>query len=94
MTSLEEQIKQKDFFGIMVASIITALAFVAGLFWRDAVKDTINIILPKGQGLMYEYIAAIVATAFVIFVGYILVKAKEKKDEAIQKLLKAKKKRK
>jgi len=79
--------------GVMIASIITAMAFVVGLFWRDAISETINTILPKGEGLFYKYVAAIVATIFVIVIAYVLIKFKEKKDEALQKLLKVKKKK-
>ena len=84
MPSVKETAKFLDFRGLIITSIITALTFVIGLFWRDAIMDTINQFIPLGQGLIYKYIAAIAVTAIVVVVAYTLMKMQNLK---INKLL-------
>ena len=81
----EEQFKRLDIKSIMITSIMTALAFVVGLFWRDAISETINKIVPPGEGLIYKYIAAVIATIIVAIIGYIVVKAQNFNPEALIK---------
>ncbi len=71
---LEEKIEKLDFEGIIIGSIITAMAFVVGLFWRDAIKETIEYFLPEGQGLIYKYLIALLATIIVVIMAYILIR--------------------
>ena len=47
---------------IFATTIATALALVAGLFWKDAITATINEFLPKSEGFLYQYLAAIIVT--------------------------------
>ncbi len=77
MTSLEESAKKLDFRGMMLTSIVTALSFVVGLFWRDAISDTINQIVPGGEGLFYKYLTAIIVTVIVVVIAYVLIKSQD-----------------
>ena len=85
VASFEEQAKKLDFRGIVITSMITAFAFVVGLFWRDAIMDTINQILPEGEGLAYKYIVAIAATIIVSVIAFVLIKTQDIKLESIKK---------
>lgn len=75
---IEEQIKKADLKGAMFTALITALAFVAGLFWNDAIRSAIDVIIPDaGNKISAKFIAAIVVTLLVVIVGYILIKTQE-----------------
>lgn len=77
MAALEENIKKADFRATLTTAIVAGLAFVVGLFWRDAIQATINRIIPQGDGLVFVYAAAIIATIVVIVIAYILVKLEQ-----------------
>ncbi|MDI6721582.1 MAG: DUF5654 family protein [Candidatus Aenigmarchaeota archaeon] len=83
MSELEEGIKKMDFRLIIFTSIITALSFVVGLFWRDAISETINEIIPSGQGLFYRYAAAMIATFVVVVIAYFIIRAQNIKINKI-----------
>ncbi|MFH1420376.1 MAG: DUF5654 family protein [Candidatus Aenigmatarchaeota archaeon] len=90
MAGLEEHAQKLDFRGLFVTSIITALAFVIGLFWRDAIIGTIDAVLPQGEGLIYKYVAAIVVTLIVVVIAYVLMHAQNiKVGEGIRCKVKA-----
>jgi len=94
---MEEKVRSLDFRGFMVSAIITALAFVVGLFWRDAISETIAVFTPPGEGLIYSYVTAILATVIVIILAFVLMKTQTIKLEKILsngKKEEAKKKRK
>ncbi|MBI2172970.1 MAG: hypothetical protein HYT73_02030 [Candidatus Aenigmarchaeota archaeon] len=85
MGELEESIQKMDFRAIVFAAIITALSFVVGLFWRDAITETINQFIPGGEGLFYKYLAAVIATIIVVIFAYILIRAQNLKVERLAK---------
>lgn len=85
MAMFEEQVKRLDFRGIMISAIITAMAFVVGLFWRDAITETIKIVAPQGTGLVYSYITAVIATVIVVIMAYVLMKTQTIKIESMLK---------
>ena len=92
----EASSKNLDIRGLFISAIVTALAFVVGLFWNDAIKSTIEELLPKGEGLFYKYIAAIVVTAFVVLAIYIIIhgqKIAEKQIREIEEFRKLSKKK-
>ncbi|MBI5347124.1 MAG: hypothetical protein HZB66_00780 [Candidatus Aenigmarchaeota archaeon] len=62
MGSFEESAKKLDFHGLIVTSLITSFSLVVGLFWKDAVQDTIDTALPPGEGLFYKYLIAFMVT--------------------------------
>ena len=66
--------KMSDFRTVVLTSIISALALVVGLFWNDAVKSTIEQIVPQGEGLFYKFIAAVIATIIVVIIIYVLMR--------------------
>ena len=85
---LELKEKELEFRKTFLATIIGALTFVAGLFWRDAISGYLDL-LPQTQGLIGKTISAIIITAiFVIIILYL--SSKTKKIE--QQLEKEKKK--
>ncbi len=92
MASLEEYAKRLDIRGLMIASIISALSFVVGLFWRDAERKTIDEIVPKGSGLFWSYVTAITVTVIVVVISFILVRLQELEFKKLFALQKSKKK--
>ena len=87
MGELEESIQKMDFRAIVFAAIITALSFVVGLFWRDAITETINQFIPGGEGLLFKYLAAVIATIIVVIFAYVLIRAQNLRIERLVKKL-------
>ena len=77
MTSLEESAKKLDVRTMMISATVTALAFVVGLFWNDAIRSTIEQIIPKQESLFYKYAAAVSVTVAVVIVAYLLYRSQE-----------------
>ncbi len=71
MATIEERAQELDFKGVMLALIISALGFVAALFWRDAIQEAIDRLVPPGEGLAYSFGVAIVVTAIAVIVIYL-----------------------
>jgi len=74
MASLEEQAKKFEVKAVMVSLIVSAFGFVAALFWRDAISEFITQVIPAGQGLAYQFVAAVVVTLMAVIVIFILTK--------------------
>ena len=72
---------------ILISSIITALSFVVGLFLRDAITETINQLIPGGEGIFYKYLAAVIATIIVVIFAYILIRAQNLKIQRLAEKL-------
>ena len=75
--ALQDAAKKLDFEGLVITSIITALSFTVGLFWRDAIIATINEVIPASEGLLWKYIIAIGVTILVVVVAYLLLRWQE-----------------
>src|SRR3989338_742191 len=75
MKSLEQYAEKLDFRGLVISSIITALSFVVGLFWKDAIQITIDLYFKPGEGLLYIYIAAIIITIAVAVIAFLLIRS-------------------
>ena len=74
---LELKEKELEFRKTFLATIIGALTFVAGLFWRDAINSYLDL-LPLTQGIIGKTISAItVTTIFVIIILYLSSKTKK-----------------
>lgn len=71
---MEELAKKMDLRGAIVSLIVAAFGFVAALFWRDAIKALIDELIPVGQGMLYQFTAAIVVTIIAVIVIYIMAK--------------------
>jgi len=79
----EASSKNLDIRSLFISAIVTALAFVVGLFWNDAIRSTIELIIPtEGEKLYYKYVAAIAVTLIVSIVAYLLYRSQKikKKD--------------
>jgi uncharacterized membrane protein YbhN (UPF0104 family) len=72
--SLEEQAKTLDFTGVVVSLIVSAFGFVAALFWRDAIKAFIDEVVPAGEGLAFQFYAAIIVTVIAVVAIYVVSK--------------------
>ena len=74
MATFEEQVEHGNVKDIVIGAIMTALAFVVGFLWRDAIVATINLFVPSGEGVVYLYVSAIIGTIVVVIVAYLFVK--------------------
>ncbi len=74
MASLEEQAKEFEIKAVMISLIVSAFGFVAALFWRDAIGAFIDEVIPEGQGLGYQFIAASIVTVMAVIVIFVLTK--------------------
>jgi|SRR3989344_3303261 len=80
----EASSKNLDIRGLFISAIVTALAFVVGLFWNDAIRSTIEIIIPtEGEKLYYKYVAAIAVTLIVSIVAYLLYRSQKLKKKDV-----------
>ncbi|MBI4019311.1 MAG: hypothetical protein HY364_03570 [Candidatus Aenigmarchaeota archaeon] len=77
MAIFEEYAQKLDFRGLMITSVITALGITVGLFWQDAISQTINQLLPQEEGLFYKYVAAVAVTILLGVIAYALMKWQE-----------------
>ena len=62
-----------------ITLIVSALGLVAALTWNDAVKTTIETLIPAQANLVYKYYAAIVVTIIAVTITYFLSKLKPSK---------------
>jgi hypothetical protein len=62
----------------MLTVVGGAFAFVMALFWNDAIKDTIAIIVPANQTLVYKYGAAVIVTLIGVLAVFALSKVFKK----------------
>ena len=69
---IEEQAKSLDFRGVVVSLIVSAFAFVAALFWRDAISAFIEEIVPEGQGMIYQFGVAVFVTIIAVIAIYVV----------------------
>lgn len=51
-----------------------AFAFVMALFWNDAIKETITMIVPTEQALLYKYAAAVLVTVMGVIALFLMAK--------------------
>lgn len=73
----EQKAKKFDISGAVATSVITALSFTVGLFWKDVITKTINEVLPAGETLFYEYVAAIIVTILAVIASFFILKTAE-----------------
>ena len=84
----ETSAKNLDIRGLFISAIVTALAFVVGLFWNDAIRSTIEIIIPtEGEKLYYKYVAAIIVTLIVSVVAYLLYRSQKIKKKDVVNIM-------
>lgn len=71
---------------IIKTSIITAFTIAAALIWKDVITDFINLLVQPGEELFYKFIAAVLATIFVVVAIYIILKTESETKFFIRKL--------
>ena len=71
---------------VVLTSIVSALGFVLALFWNDAVKSAIEQIIPAGDTLTAKFIAAVIVTAAVVVIIYILIHSQKIAEKQIAEL--------
>lgn len=64
----------------MLTVVGGAFAFVMALFWNDAIKETINVIVPVNQTLFYKYMAAVLVTLIGVVAIFAMTKIMKKAD--------------
>ena len=72
----EEHAEQLSIKGAMITLVLSAMAFVVALIWRDAIQRTIDVLFPAQEGLIYAYGIAIGVTVAAVFVAFALVRIK------------------
>jgi iron-sulfur cluster repair protein YtfE (RIC family) len=58
--------------------IISALGLVAALSWNDAIKTTIETLLPSVGNVIYKYYVAITVTVLSVVITFFISKIKPK----------------
>ncbi len=73
---------------IIQTSIVTAFTIAAALIWKDVIIEFIELIVPPPTGLLYKFIAAIIATVFVIVALYAVLKTESEATKVIKEIKK------
>lgn len=74
MRTLEEYADSLEIKKIITSMMLSALGFIVAFQWRDVIKETIEVFLPPGEGMLYKWLAAIVFTLIAAGFAIILVK--------------------
>lgn len=77
MAGIEEYAEKMEVKKIVVTMILTALGFVIAFQWRDVIKETIEMFIPGGEGLIYKWIAAILFTILGAIIAIVLIKVQK-----------------
>ncbi|MBI5072921.1 hypothetical protein HZA99_03815 [Candidatus Woesearchaeota archaeon] len=85
--TIQEQAQKFNITSIMITAIVTALAFVVGLFWNDATKTTIESLFPNSDAIGMKLVVAIFVTVGVTIAIYIIYRT-QKITEKYEKKLK------
>lgn len=76
---------------IIQTSIVTAFTIAAALIWKDVIVEFIELIVPPPTGLIYKFIAALIATVFVILAIYAVLKTESEAKKVITEIKEIKK---
>ena len=74
MATFEQAAAEFRIKSIIITMILSALGFLVALQWRDTIQETINRLIPPGEGLLYSYTVSIAMTIGAVIVTYILLK--------------------
>jgi len=77
---------------IIKTSIVTAFTIAAAFIWKDVILEFIQLILPSANELLYNFIAAILATIVVIALIYLFLETESEVEFLITKMRKHKSK--
>ena len=70
--TIQEHAENLDIKGIMITAVVTALAFVVGLFWNDAIRTAIETIFPSRDEVGMKMFAAVLVTIIISIVIYMI----------------------
>jgi hypothetical protein len=65
---VEQEERELHFASTFNSTIIGALTFVAGLFWRDVATEFVKILLPQWEGLLGTIFTAVIVTTFFVLI--------------------------
>lgn len=69
---------------VVRTSIVSAFTLAAAFIWRDVIMESIEIFFPSDQ-LLFKFIAAIMATAFVIVAIFVVLRAEDETKIVLKK---------
>jgi len=96
---VEKELKSLNVKTIVTTMILSALGFLVAFQWRDVIKETIEMMIPAGEGLIYKYAVAILITIIAVVITFVLIKFQQaniipdKYEEKFKKKLRLKKKK-
>jgi len=59
---------------MVITLMLSALGFIVAFQWRDVIKETIELFLPPGEGLIYKWGVALAFTLLAAGLAIVLVK--------------------
>ena len=74
MRSLEEYAEEMEIKKIITSMMMSALAFIVAFQWRDVIRETIDVFLPHGEGLIYKWFGAVAFTVIAAGFAILLIK--------------------
>lgn len=69
--------------GIVKTSIVTGFTIAAALIWKDIFTEIVEMIFPQ-EVLFYKFIAAIIATLFVILAIYLTLRTEQSAEDMVR----------
>ncbi|MFH1501124.1 MAG: DUF5654 family protein [archaeon] len=74
---------------IIKTSLVTAFTIATALIWKDVILNAVQVFFPHDI-LLYEFLAAVVATILIVILIYIILETEEGVEVAWRKLHKKK----
>lgn len=74
MADFEAAAAELNIKNIVITMILSAFGFLVALAWRDAIQQTIDLLVPAGEGLTYTWVAAITVTIIAVLITFVLIK--------------------
>ena len=71
---IEKELKTLNIKTIVTTMILSALGFLVAFQWRDVIKETIEVMIPAGEGLLYKYGVAVLITIIAVVITFVLIK--------------------
>ena len=71
---------------IVKTSIVTAFTIAAAFIWKDVIIEIIEVVVPASEALFYKFLAAILATVFVVIAIYAILKTDYGAGLAVKKI--------
>lgn len=76
---------------IVQTALISALTIAAALIWKDVIIEFIDSFFPPAKSLFYKFIAALIATVFVVVAIYLLLKTETEAEHLVKNFKKRRK---